>query len=1032
MRNNNVVKDDSLINFINYCPLVLKIIGIIMIGASLSVLVGWIYHITVLISVMPSWVSMKINTAICFFMSGIILELYSLKNQELITRIVIVSLSIFIILINCTILYLHATGSTQSLEELVSSKSPLILKGDYSERVPLITPINFLLIGLTLFYALKKSVSGWIIQLYAWFILFIGVLGIYNYVYEINMIPFLPRYTYMAFPTALLFILLGLGIFLLKPQTGIIGIILKNSTGGYFMRCLIAVGLLVPMGVAIIENKIIKFNLIEGNFDDSLFAIITFAFLSIALAFIAFRIDQEENKLTSFQLQSDENEHILREFTENIDIVLFRFSPDFTKLLYVSPAYERIWGKSVDSLYKNPKQWFEAIFPEDQPIVRDGIFDELVEEGKSSAVIEYRIKKSDNSPRNIFTRFIQLKDTNKKAFCIIGIAIDMTETKMKKKYIQLQYTVLSILEQEQLFIRIAAQTLQIICQTFDWEIGEIWLINEKKQVLYCYNRYDKPNNKMTIYENKSGNLFKLGQGLPGIIWKKRKPIYFQDYSADPKFLNNKEKIELKSALGTPILFQNKIFGIMEFFSYKTHYPDEELMRLIKSIGKLLGAFVNKTNAQEKIQLSSHYDLLTGLLNRSGFEDQLNKLITDRTLEFIAVLILDINGFKIINEALGHFQGDLLLKLIAVRLSEIDDVHQTNLARLEGDIFILTYYPLSKIKELDEYIQALKCKFIKPFFINDKELKITVTFGIAIYPKDGETTKGLIKNAGQANTSAKSEKGNNIKFYNSKLSTIATEKLDLNMELYRAIANHELFLNYQPQVDLKTGDISGAEALIRWQHPVKGLISPGKFIHVAEQTGLIVALNEHIIRMVFQQIKSDWSGPPISINISAQQFNDGFHLIEFLKSLKEEFAINPECIELEITEGLIMNDTQHNLEVLKGLHNLGFQISIDDFGTGFSSFSYLHLIPVHKIKIDISFIKGLPENKTNVNIVKGMISLFHSLGKIVVAEGVETAAENEFLKQEGCDIIQGFYYYRPISADDFFALLAKKDNDKKSF
>lgn len=222
--------------------------------------------------------------------------------------------------------------------------------------------------------------------------------------------------------------------------------------------------------------------------------------------------------------------------------------------------------------------------------------------------------------------------------------------------------------------------------------------------------------------------------------------------------------------------------------------------------------------------------------------------------------------------------------------------------------------------------------------------------------------------------------------------------------------------------MNTGKICGAEALVRWQHPVKGLISPNSFIDIAENTGLITALNEYVTRMVFQYIKADWQGPPISINISAQQIKDKYHLVEFLESLMKQYDVDPKFIGLEITESMIMEDTKHNISVLSALSELGFTIIIDDFGTGYSSFSYLYRIPAEKIKLDKAFISGLPDNYANAQIVKAMIKMLHSLRKKVIAEGAETEDEIQFLKACECDIAQGFYFYKPVSSDEFIGLI----------
>jgi EAL domain-containing protein (putative c-di-GMP-specific phosphodiesterase class I) len=240
---------------------------------------------------------------------------------------------------------------------------------------------------------------------------------------------------------------------------------------------------------------------------------------------------------------------------------------------------------------------------------------------------------------------------------------------------------------------------------------------------------------------------------------------------------------------------------------------------------------------------------------------------------------------------------------------------------------------------------------------------------------------------------------------------------MDSDLRQAIIQNEFQMAYQPQIELKTDTICAAEALVRWHHPIKGLIPPNEFISLAEKSDLIVSLNEHIMRLVFQQIGSDWQGPPISINISARQFQNGFRLVEYIEIIMKEFAINPKYIELEITENMLLKNTEHNLAVLSAINNLGFEIAIDDFGSGFSSFGYVTRLPVHKIKIDKTFITGLPDNVNNCKIVAAIIRMSQSLDKIALAEGAETKAEVDFLRQNNCDMVQGFYYHKPMSFDE---------------
>lgn len=473
----------------------------------------------------------------------------------------------------------------------------------------------------------------------------------------------------------------------------------------------------------------------------------------------------------------------------------------------------------------------------------------------------------------------------------------------------------------------------------------------------------------------------------------------------------------------PLIYRDKIFGVVEFLSARIQDPTEDLLLLMKNICSSISEFIQQAHNDEQFQIISQHDILTGLLNRSAFEESLDNAIAKKTDDKIVIFILDIDRFKFLNVALGYNNGNIIINAVAARLKASVDQKKTLIARLGADKFIL-YFPINDSEDPLNYANKIKRSFNPKFKVARESLSLTLSIGIAIYPEHGSSSNELILNANHALVYAKKLGGNKILYFTKKLSTIASEKLSIQTDVREALGNNQFFLNFQPQIDLKTGMVCGAEALVRWQHPTRGLVSPATFITYAEQADLIIPLNELVMRMVFQTMKENWSGPPISINISAQQFNDGYHLVEYLQSLVKEFSVNPKDIELEITESVIMEDVKHNIAIMETLHHLGFQFAIDDFGTGFSSFNYLHRVAANKVKIDISFIKGLPQNQDNVIIVKSMILMLHSLGKKIVAEGAETLAEVEFLKQENCDIIQGYYFYKPMSSNDFLSLIGR--------
>nr|WP_278025351.1 diguanylate cyclase [Legionella yabuuchiae] len=443
------------------------------------------------------------------------------------------------------------------------------------------------------------------------------------------------------------------------------------------------------------------------------------------------------------------------------------------------------------------------------------------------------------------------------------------------------------------------KTLKLIGSGLRVEFSGLWLIEENR--LRCVDTwYEK--NKLLIEFNKNiyKHAFKFGEGFPGVVWKTKKAYCIPNYSDDPAYLRSRYAKEagLNSVMGIPISYQNKIFAILEFFCQDTRQPDAELLTMMDDISKTIGKFIVHTNAMEQIQRISHYDLLTELLNRPALEDELNSLIEKEKTKSIGAVVIDIDRFKLINEALGHEFGDKILKSVATRLIESMADGKIGIGRLGTDKFIL-YFPDATRQNTFEYAQTIQRIFKAPFQVDQDTMHLTVCIGIATYPKDGLDSKSLIINADLAVANAKQERGNRIGFFTKELPFYASEAIAMVADLREAIKSENQFiLEYQPQVDLKTGDICAVEALVRWQHPTKGLMYPDKFIPFAEKNNLIIPLNEHILYMVFQQISLRKLKTPVSINISAQQFEDGFHLVEFLESMRKEFTVNTKQIELD--------------------------------------------------------------------------------------------------------------------------------------
>lgn len=428
------------------------------------------------------------------------------------------------------------------------------------------------------------------------------------------------------------------------------------------------------------------------------------------------------------------------------------------------------------------------------------------------------------------------------------------------------------------------------------------------------------------------------------------------------------------------------------------------------------------DSAERIYRLAHYDILTELPNRRLFNE-----LSQHTLErarrdgaLMAILFLDLDQFKHINDSLGHPAGDQVLKQVASLLKgSVRD--EDTVARLGGDEFVITIEQVTAITDVERVAGKLAEAFKSPLKIDGHELVISASIGISVYPKDADDVDTLIKQADTAMYRAKSLGRNNVQFFSAEFSEYALERMTIEQELRQGLERDEFLLHYQPQYDLKTGALLGAEALVRWQHPEKGMIAPDRFIPIAEESGLILSLGRWVLKTACHQTvhwqKANKPFPQISVNLSGLQLQRG-DLIAMVQEVLDETGLLPSCLELEILETYIMRQVKKDLETLEGLRNMGVRLAIDDFGTGQSSLGYLKSLPVGKLKIDRSFIKDIPEDKNDVAITQAILALASSMKLTVVAEGVENQSQADFLREQGCDQVQGYFYSPPLDARAF--------------
>ena len=518
--------------------------------------------------------------------------------------------------------------------------------------------------------------------------------------------------------------------------------------------------------------------------------------------------------------------------------------------------------------------------------------------------------------------------------------------------------------------------------------------------------------------------------------------YHEAVNKTPKLLSSgKHKQEFYNHLWDTIsegnsysnIFINRRKDGSLFYEEKTITPIKDHTGKIThyvSTGKDIS---ERIQVQERLQHMAHHDALTDLPNRNLFLDRLQQSLTRARWHnrLVAVMFMDLDRFKNINDTLGHNVGDQLLLQLSERLSNSVRDGDT-IGRFGGDEFAILLDDIDSDNHISTLAEKLLDTLTRPFKINKQELYVTASIGISIFPNDGEDSDTLLRNADVAMYRAKDLGKNNYQFYSDDLSARIFERMTLESHLRHALERNEFVLYYQPQIDTRTQKITGVEALLRWQHPEFGLVTPNNIIPLMEETGLIESVGRWILETACRQSRAwhdaGWSYLHLSVNISSRQFNDP----DFISSVQDIISttgINPEFLELELTESMLMRNASATINAFKSLNSLGVRFAIDDFGTGYSSLSYLRRFPIDTIKIDRSFIHDVTDNPDDAAIASAIIVMGQNLSLNVIAEGVENQQQLEFLTSRNCHYLQGNFFSRPLAADDLTALLEHQQQVK---
>jgi diguanylate cyclase (GGDEF)-like protein/PAS domain S-box-containing protein len=675
-----------------------------------------------------------------------------------------------------------------------------------------------------------------------------------------------------------------------------------------------------------------------------------------------------------------ESEARFRRMAETIGEVFWMSTADTVTMLYVSPAFEAIWGRTCEELHADPGLWLRAVDPADVGIVTAALGS--LAQGEPYD-IEYRIIRPDGAVRWIHDRGYPMRDEAGRVVLTSGVASDVTKRKQDEDAVRLSAKAFESIA-DGVMVTDAAQRIVSVNHAFTAITGY-----EQSEVVGQSPRFlQSGRHDAAFYAEMWRQIRSVGHWR-GEVWDRRRSgeIY-------PELLS--------------------ISAVRDSAGTITHY---------------VGVSTEISSLKEyeaRLHHQAHHDMLTGLPNRVLFSVRFDEALARarRHEQTLAVLLLDLDHFKTINDSLGHAAGDQLLEAVAARLR--GRVRETDtVARLGGDEFALllddTKGPQAVAVVGRSLIEALGA----PFELAGHQLYVTASLGVACYPQDGTDAESLLKNADTAMYRAKSEGRSNCRFFSQEMNARALETLVLGASLRLALERHELFLHYQPQYELASGAATGVEALLRWRSPEHGLVPPSRFVPLAEESGLIEPIGEWVLRTACRQLRA-WrdSGlqlKRIAVNLSARQFRHP-DLLQRVSDVLAETGLAAPHLELEVTESMVMQRPEDAAAVLAQLKATGITIAVDDFGTGYSSLSYLKRLPIDVLKVDQSFVRGVPRDTGDVAIIRAIIAMAKSLKLRLIAEGIENPDQRAFLEREGCEEGQGYFFNRPAPAEEIARLL----------
>ncbi len=689
-------------------------------------------------------------------------------------------------------------------------------------------------------------------------------------------------------------------------------------------------------------------------------------------------------------------------------------------------AAEKIFGWTQDEVRGQPAP-FHAGNAEDA-------FRHRVLQGETISGVEAIHTRKDGSAIDVSVSAALVHDVAGRAAGYLTMIADITERKRGEKEQNVIAQITRLLSEAQSVEEAIPQVIAIVCESFGFVYGARWVLDKQNVLLRCAETWTFPLPSLEVFrEHSKARLERLGntEGLTRRVWASAAPVWIANIEEDRTLARRAEALAagLKSGFAFPIMVGGELYGLMEFFAREARQPDEIVSRVARNVSAHIGQFIARKHAERNLQFVASHDALTGLFNRSMFGQRLQQALAQayRHERRLAVLFIDLDGFKLINDTLGHDAGDVLLSDLAVRLRECMREGDT-LGRMGGDEFVVLIEGYKEDTQLLEVARKVLETVAQPFLLREGSYHVTASIGIAAYPQDGHDAPELLKNADIAMYRAKEQGKNNFQFHSPDMNTHLVERYGMETALRRGLEHGELTLYFQPRVSVRENRVTGVEALVRWLHPTQGLLSAPAFVPVAEDAGLFGAIGDWVVRAACAQLKS-WqqrgaANLRIAVNLSMRQFGQD-NLIERLRMAIHDGGVEPKQLEIEITETILMRYADRAADLLAQVKDMGAHVVVDDFGTGFSSLGCLSRFPIDAVKIDRSLVAQLPHGGDGAALTRAVIAMAQSLGLQVVAEGVETRAQWDYLSEHGCDAIQGNYYCAPADAETVTAMLLQQ-------